>query len=133
MSITRGRLPKLIICLLLNLVLPAYAQSEGEQVSGAPVLQVGQAVLIALEHKAGLAGLQAQAEAMHPLPSQAGALPGPVLSLNATILPADTYEIPGPPTSMLAGGKSTVACVATYIINRTDTLVPEKPQREIGS
>ena len=92
MSITRGHLPKLIICLLLNFVLPAYAQSEGEQVSAAPVLQLEQAVAIALEHNPGLAGLQAKSEAMHTLPSQVGALPDPVLSLNAMNLPADTFD-----------------------------------------
>jgi len=126
MSITRGHLPKLIICLLLNFILPAYAQSEGELAS-APVLRLEQAVLIALEHNPGLAGLQAQSEAMHTLPSQAGALPDPMLSVNAMNLPADTYKIPGPPTSMLAGRKSTARSVATNIINRTDTLVSEKP------
>jgi outer membrane protein TolC len=88
----RGRLPKLIICLTLNSALPAYAQSEGEQLPGASVLQLEQAVLIALEHNPGLAGLQAQAEAMHTLPSQVGALPDPMLSLNAMNLPADTFN-----------------------------------------
>jgi len=91
MSITRGHLPKLIICLLLNFILPAYAQSEGELAS-APVLRLEQAVLIALEHNPGLAGLQAQSEAMHTLPSQAGALPDPVLSLNAMNLPVDSFD-----------------------------------------
>ncbi|MCH8301818.1 MAG: hypothetical protein IH912_03615, partial [Proteobacteria bacterium] len=48
MSITPGHLPKLIICLFLNSVLPAYAQSEGEQVSSAPELQLGQAAALLL-------------------------------------------------------------------------------------
>ena len=42
MSITRGHLPLLIICLSLILVLPAYAQSEGEQRPGVPPVQGGQ-------------------------------------------------------------------------------------------
>jgi len=92
MSITRGHLPLLIICLSLILVLPAYAQSEGEQRPGVSVLQLEQAVLIALEHNPGLAGLRAQADAMHTQPSQAGALPDAMLSLNAMNLPADTFN-----------------------------------------
>jgi len=40
MSITRGHLPLLIICLYLSFELPAYAQSEGEQVSGAPAQEL---------------------------------------------------------------------------------------------
>jgi len=91
MSLFRGQLPKLIICLLLNFVLPAHAQSEGELAS-ARVLQLEQAVQIALEHNPGLAGLRAQTDAMHTRPSQAGALPDPVLSLNAMNLPADTFD-----------------------------------------
>jgi len=92
MSFFRGLLPLLIICLCLSCESPAYAQSEGEQLPGAQVLQLEQAVLIALERNPGLAGLQAQAEAMHTLPSQVGALPDPMLSLNAMNLPADTFN-----------------------------------------
>jgi outer membrane protein TolC len=92
MSMVRGHLPLLIFCFYLGCQLPAYAQSEGEQPASAPVLQLEQAVLIALEHNPGLAGLQAQSEAMHTMPSQAGALPDPVLSLNAMNLPADTFN-----------------------------------------
>ena len=40
MSITLGRLPLLIFCLYLSFELPAYAQSEGEQVSGAPAREL---------------------------------------------------------------------------------------------
>jgi outer membrane protein TolC len=92
MSITRGHLPLLIICLSLIVELSAYAQSDGEQPPGASVLDIEQAVLIALEHNPGLAGLRAQAEAMHTRPLQAGALPDPMLSLNAMNLPADTFN-----------------------------------------
>ena len=95
MSITRGHLPKLIICLFLNSVLPACAQSAGEQLPGA--------------------------------------LPDRILSLNAMNLPTDTFKTPGRTTSMLAGRRSTAGSVATNIIDRTDTLVPEKTRREIAS
>lgn len=92
MSITRGHLPKLIICLTLSSILPAYAQSEGEQLPGASVLRLEQAVMTALQHNPELAGLRALSDAMHTMPSQAGALPDPVLSLNAMNLPADTFN-----------------------------------------
>lgn len=96
MSMTRGHLPLLIICLSLNSVLPAYAQSEGELAS-APVLQLEQVVLIALEHR-----------------------------------PTDTCNTPGRTTSMLAGRRSTAGSVATNIINRTDTQVPENPRERLN-
>lgn len=92
MSITCGPLPKLIVCFSLIFVLSAYAQSEGEPVAGTHALRLEQAVLIALDHNPGLAGLRSQAEAMHSLPSQVGALPDPMLSLNAMNLPADTFN-----------------------------------------
>lgn len=92
MSITYGHLPKLIICLTLGFIMPAYAQSEGGQPAGASVLRLEQAVNTALEHNPELAGLQAHSQAMQTMPSQVGALPDPVLSLNAMNLPADTFN-----------------------------------------
>ena len=89
MSMTRGPLPDLLSCLLLILVLPAYAQEDGKP---SPVLKLEQAVSIALEHNPELASLQAQSDAMHTMPSQAGALPDPMLSLNAMNLPTDTFD-----------------------------------------
>ncbi len=70
MSMTRGRLPDLLTYLLLIIVSPALAQVEGKV---SPVLQLDQAVLIALEQNPELASLKAQSDAMHTMPSQAGA------------------------------------------------------------
>ncbi len=121
MSITPGHLPKLIICLFLNSVLPAYAQSEGEQVSSAPELQLGQAaalllpvaawaeesqqrtapkllfiedaIVTAVDGNPSLAEMQARYEALAEIPSQLGTLPDPILSLNAMNLPTDTFNV----------------------------------------
>lgn len=92
MSMTRGLLPDLITCFLLILILPALAQEDGKPSPVSPVLELEQAVLIALEHNPELASLQAQSDAMHTMPSQAGALPDPMLSLNAMNLPTDTFD-----------------------------------------
>lgn len=92
MSITRGLLPDLLSCLLLIHVLPVFAQDDAAASPLSPVLELDQAVLIALEHNPELAGLKAQSEAMHTMPSQAGALPDPMLSLNAMNLPTDTFD-----------------------------------------
>ncbi len=92
MSTMRGRLPDLLTYLLLIFMLPAVAQDE----SGAPAvpaeLHLAQAVQLALENNPELQGLEAQAAAMHTMPSQAGALPDPMLSLNAMNLPVDTFD-----------------------------------------
>jgi len=121
MSITPGHLPKLIICLFLNSVLPAYAQSAGEQVSSAPELQLGQAaalllpvaawaeesrqrtapkllfieaaIVTAVDGNPSLAEMQARYEALAEIPSQLGTLPDPILSLNAMNLPTDTFNV----------------------------------------
>lgn len=92
MSTIRGRLPDLLTYLLLIFVLPAAAQDESGAPAVPPVLEVKQAVQIALEHNPELASLEAQSEAMHAMPSQAGALPDPMLSLNAMNLPVDTFD-----------------------------------------
>jgi outer membrane protein TolC len=92
MSMTRGHLPDFITCLLLILAPPAFAQVDSESLPVPAVLELEEAVLIALEHNPELASLQAQSAAMRTMPSQAGALPDPMLSLNAMNLPADTFD-----------------------------------------
>ncbi|NIV17673.1 MAG: TolC family protein [Woeseiaceae bacterium] len=59
------------------------------------------AVAIALHNNPDVAGLQAQAEAMSAVPSQAGALPDPVLSLNAMNLPTDSFDLDQEPMTQL--------------------------------
>jgi outer membrane protein TolC len=89
MSMTRGHLPENLIFLFFIFASPAFAQDESKV---SPVLNLDQAVLIALENNPELASLEAQSQAMHTMPSQAGALPDPMLSLNAMNLPVDTFD-----------------------------------------
>jgi outer membrane protein TolC len=76
----------LIVCL--------WSLSGGNDAIAQPdVLELEGAVEIALRDSPELAGLQARAEAMRTMPSQAGALPDPMLSLNAMNLPANSFEV----------------------------------------
>ncbi|KFI22822.1 TolC family protein [Nitrosococcus oceani] len=68
-----------------------YAASPGEE-SLEKRLSLQVAIKTALEDNPGLAEMQARAEAMAAIPSQAGALPDPVISFNALNLPVDTFD-----------------------------------------
>ncbi|MGD2111989.1 MAG: TolC family protein [Gammaproteobacteria bacterium] len=85
-------------CLLLNGPGPALSADP------APVLTLPQAVALAVAGNPGLAGMQARAEAMAAIPSQAGSLPDPMLSLNAMNLPTDTFDLGQEPMTQLQVG-----------------------------
>jgi len=68
------------------------------------VLTMENAVAIAIEGNPGLAEMQARAGAMAAIPSQAGALPDPMLSLNALNLPTDTFDRNQEPMTQLQIG-----------------------------
>ncbi|MBL3534724.1 MAG: TolC family protein, partial [gamma proteobacterium endosymbiont of Lamellibrachia anaximandri] len=59
----------------------------------AATLSIDQAVSLALQGNPGLAEIEARAEAAAQRPSQVGALPDPVLSLNAANLPLDSFDL----------------------------------------
>lgn len=125
MSITHGSEPKLkthsenpvtsqVPCGFRVLVLPlslwllmqhaALAQAVSETAGPADssvVLELDKAVAIALDNSPELAGLQAEAEAMRTIPSQAGALPDPMLSLNAMNLPTDSFDLDQEPMTQM--------------------------------
>jgi outer membrane protein TolC len=136
MSMTRGQLPKLIICLSSCFVAPANAQNVDAHAPDTSVLQLEQAVLTAVEQNPGLASLQAQSAAMHTLPSQVGALPDPTLSLNAMNLPADTFRTGQEPMTQMQlaisqsfpfPGKRDLKREATeHRANASDALVAER-------
>ena len=92
MSMTHGQLPELFIFLTLLFGLSANAQDESTSSPESAVLYLEQAVRVALENNPDLESMRAQSAAMRTLPSQAGALPDPVLSLNAINLPTDTFN-----------------------------------------
>lgn len=55
-------------------------------------LSLEEAVKLAADSNPGLAGMHSRAEAMAEIPTQAGSLPDPVLSLNAMNLPVDSFS-----------------------------------------
>ncbi|MCH9674364.1 MAG: TolC family protein [Gammaproteobacteria bacterium] len=82
------------------------AQTPGVPIDPAGSLTLDDAVELALAHNPGLAALDAQADALDAMPSQAGALPDPVLSLNAMNLPTDTFNLDQEPMTQLQIGVS---------------------------
>ena len=82
-----------LIAALLLLVTPGpAAQAAPEQNVTSISLQLEDAVVLAVDGNPGLAEMQARAEAMAFIPSQAGALPDPMLTLGAVNLPTDTFD-----------------------------------------
>lgn len=76
-------------CFALSLVCGLIWQNS--QAAGA--LSIEQAVSLALQDNPNLAEVQARAEAAALRPSQVGALPDPVLSINAANLPVDSFNL----------------------------------------
>lgn len=74
-------------------VVRANAQAAEGPVADADSLTLEAAVELALIHSPGLAALDAHSAALDLVPSQVGALPDPVLSLNAMNLPTDTFDL----------------------------------------
>ncbi|RLJ22723.1 transporter [bacterium endosymbiont of Escarpia laminata] len=61
--------------------------------AAAGTLSIDQAVSLALQDNPGMAEVQARADAAAQRPGQVGALPDPVLSLNAANLPLDSFDL----------------------------------------
>ena len=114
MSTHRGRFPKSVksltlrgACLLVVLIAwDAGAQSSNAAAVDGLSLKLEAAVESALRHNPGLAGLEAQAEALRSFEPQAGALPDPVLALNALNLPTDTFDLDQEPMTQVQLGLS---------------------------
>jgi len=80
---------------------PAAAQTDGDAPPGHGLLSVDEAVDLALMHNPRLAAVAAQADALGFVPSQAGALPDPVVSINALNLPVDTFNLDQEPMTQM--------------------------------
>lgn len=80
---------------------PASAQTDGDTPPGYGPLSVDDAVDLALMHNPGLAAVAAHADALESVPPQAGALPDPVVSLNALNLPVDTFNVNQEPMTQM--------------------------------
>lgn len=89
------------VCLTLVLGFSLVWQSA--QATG---LSIEQAVEQALRGNPGLAEVQARAEAAAQQPSQAGALPDPVLSFNVANIPVDDFSLTREPMTQLQVGIS---------------------------
>lgn len=74
-------------------VLPGYAQAPDARQDNNGQLRLAAAVEIALMQNPGLAAFDALSDALATRPSQAGALPDPVLSLNALNLPTNSFAL----------------------------------------
>ncbi len=72
----------------------------GAETAAAP-LSLDAAVTMAEQRNPGLARLRADAAAMDAVPPQRGALPDPVLSLNAANLPTDTFDLDQEPMTQI--------------------------------
>jgi outer membrane protein TolC len=82
-----------LITVFLALIVPAPAFAATPVEGGtASVLSLENAVAIAIEGNPGLAEMRSRAEAMAAMPSQAGALPDPMVSLNALNFPTDSFD-----------------------------------------
>jgi cobalt-zinc-cadmium efflux system outer membrane protein len=68
---------------------------------GSNFIELDYAVSVALGHSLELAGIRAQSEAIRASSSQAGALPDPMLSLNAMNLPTDTFDLDQEPMTQM--------------------------------
>lgn len=114
MFIQVGRWPQYLsvisFCIALTcavLAVPtALAQAPAGSEADVGSLTLDTAVELALSHNPSLAALDAQWAALDAVPSQAGALPDPVLSLNAMNLPTDTFDLGQEPMTQMQIGVS---------------------------
>ncbi|MDH4108638.1 MAG: TolC family protein [Gammaproteobacteria bacterium] len=90
----RFKFPLAAVALLLMPAVAANAAADG-------VLELDEAVALALEHNPQLAGLRAQVEAVGTTPSQMHALPDPMLSLNFMNLPTDGFAFDQEPMTQV--------------------------------
>ena len=84
----------------------AIAETNGRTAPPAGVLELDAAIAEALRANPGLAQSQARAQAMAEIPSQAGALPDPRLTLGALNVPVDTYKFDQEPMTQKQVGIS---------------------------
>lgn len=93
-----------LVCLwaLVPPIVCAQKPSEPAETAGIPItMELDLAVATALDNSPALAGMRAQVDAMRTVPSQANALPDPVLSLNAMNLPTDSLDLGQEPMTQM--------------------------------
>lgn len=87
--------------LLINPALGLCSMAEARSTN--PLL-LEAAVDLAVRDNSSLAQIQARSESMAAIPSQAGALPDPVLSFNAMNMPTDTFNFSQEPMTQMQFG-----------------------------
>lgn len=92
-----------VLIVLTVMPLAVSAQDTGE---AGDTLTLETAVAIALKNSPDLGALSAKSSALEAVPPQVGALPDPVLSLNAMNLPTDTFDLDQEPMTQLQLGLS---------------------------
>jgi len=94
-----------LIIVVLVLLMPGPVFPAAPETAAVPdVLSLENAVAVAIEGNPGLAEMQARAEAMAAIPSQAGTLPDPMVSLGALNFPTDTFDRDQEPMTQLQIG-----------------------------
>jgi outer membrane protein TolC len=91
-------------CMWLLMPIVGYAQAlpaNSGPAGHSRVLELDQAVATAIESSPELAGLQTHVEAMRTIPAQAGALPDPILSINAMNMPTDSFNLDQEPMTQM--------------------------------
>ncbi|MGR9053589.1 MAG: TolC family protein [Gammaproteobacteria bacterium] len=97
-----NKISSLLVNTFLMLILFSAAAASQET----PVLTLDAATAAALSDNPGLAQIKARAEALAALPSQAGALPDPMLSFNMLNLPTDSFDTRQEPMTQMQFGLS---------------------------
>jgi outer membrane protein TolC len=133
-----------VLPLVLWLLMPftALAQAVSEPADSSVVLELEKAVAIALDNSPELAALHAHVEAMRTVPSQAGALPDPMLSLNAMNLPVDSFDLDQEPMTQMQlaisqrfpfpGKRRLKREVMEHRVEATDSMLAERRTAIVG-
>jgi outer membrane protein TolC len=139
----RGFVLPLVLWLLMPFTALAQAVSEtAEPADSSVVLELKNAVAIALDNSPELAALHAQVEAMRTVPSQVGALPDPMLSLNAMNLPVDSFDLDQEPMTQMQlaisqrfpfpGKRRLKREAMEYRVDATDSMLAERRTAIVG-
>ena len=99
-NLTSGLGALAVLWVMATAVLAQDAGGSGDR------LTLEAAVAMALENSPELGALSAKSAALGAVPPQAGALPDPVLSLNAMNLPTDTFDFDQEPMTQIQLGLS---------------------------
>ncbi len=91
----------IFVTIIVTCCLFVQQSAHAESTSIKTALTLRAALDNALKNNQGLAQLRSEAEALAALPSQRGALPDPMLSLNALNLPIDTFDLDQEPMTQM--------------------------------